>query len=97
MIEQYHRNASAATRKTETESRQKIKGTSNPNQVVSDANIKVAKRALRDRSPSYLNQKLVSQTSFQDNSFAAGKLKVKYKLSKKQKDKIQSDVNEHVL
>lgn len=57
----------------------------------------MAKRALRDRSPSYLNQKLVSQTSLQDNSNAANKLKVKYKLSKKEKDKIKGEVNEHVL
>ena len=36
---------------------------SEPKEKLKDSNLKVAKQALRDRSPSYLNQKLVSATS----------------------------------
>lgn len=50
--------------------------------------------ALRDRSPSYLNSKLVSRTSLQDETTRA---QVKSKMSRKQKEKLEAEVNEHVL
>ena len=39
---------------------------SDPNERISTKNINVARLALKERSPSYLNHKLVSQTSLQD-------------------------------
>ena len=65
-----------------------------PNQQISARNIKVAKMALRDRSPSYLNSKLVSRTSLQDNVTRA---KVETQMSQTQKDALEAEVNEHVL
>ena len=65
-----------------------------PKEILSTRNINVAKMAIKDRSPSYLNQKLVSQTSLQDNT---ARVKLNAKLTKKQSEKIEAEVNEHVL
>ena len=73
---------------------QKNESSVDPNERISTKNINVARLALKERSPSYLNHKLVSQTSLQDQPTRA---KVTKKLTSQQKDKIKADVNEHVL
>ena len=61
---------------------------------VNQANVNIAKKAIRDKSPSYLNNKLVSQTSLDDPALRE---ELQSELSTFQKDAIKAEVNEHVL
>lgn len=71
-----------------------MKISSKPNARISERNIKIARLAIRERSPSYTNNKLVSQTSQQDESQHA---EIKMKLTQRQKDKLKAEANEHVM
>ena len=67
---------------------------SRPNKRIKDENIQIARVAIRERSPSYSNNKLVSQTSQQDESQHAA---IKMNLTRRQKDKLKAEANEHVM
>ena len=50
--------------------------------------------AMKDRNPSYMNDKLVSNITLKDTETIA---KVQQKLSFVQKKKLKADINEHIL
>ena len=54
----------------------------------------IAQMAMKDRNPSYMNDKLVSNITLKDTETIA---KVQQKLSFVQKKKLKADINEHIL
>ena len=65
-----------------------------PNDHVRGKNLTIAQMAMKDRNPSYMNDKLVSNITLQDNETIA---KVQQKLNIVQKKKLKADINEHIL
>lgn len=59
--------------------------------------MEIAKIAIKERSPGYSNNKLVSQTSIQGFDQKLSNNQVDFKLSQRQKDKLLAETNEHVL